>query len=127
MRRTTNYHDDRAFVELLRRCRELRRDPTDAESLLWWLLRNRQLAGVKFRRQHPYGPYILDFYCPERQLAVEADGSQHLEHAEVERDAARTRYLEASSLRVLRFSNLEILGETDSVLQVIWRAVVGEA
>jgi very-short-patch-repair endonuclease len=65
--------------EFLARVRELRCNATDAEHLMWQLLRNRQLDGWKFRRQHPVGKYILDFYCHEAHLAVELDGSQHAE------------------------------------------------
>jgi adenine-specific DNA-methyltransferase len=71
------FRNDQAFVALLQRCRDLRRQSTDAEHLLWRLLRNRQIAGAKFRRQHQHGHYILDFYCVTHHLAVEADGGQH--------------------------------------------------
>src|SRR5215216_2343610 len=90
-----NYHGGSEIVTLLERCRQLRRDSTDAEGRLWWILRNRQIAGAKFRRQHEFGPYVLDFYCPERKLVVEADGGQHWEPDEAARDARRTAYLAA--------------------------------
>ena len=99
--------------------RKLRYASTDAEARLWYNLRRHGLAGHKFRRQHPFGPYILDFYCAEARLVVEVDGSQHIETQTVVRDAKRTRYLEQHGLRVLRFTNLEALLETDSVLAVI--------
>ncbi|MEK7995380.1 MAG: endonuclease domain-containing protein, partial [Planctomycetota bacterium] len=104
-----------------------RREATDAESLLWRLLRGRQLAGEKFRRQHQVGPYILDYYCPSQKIAIEADGGQHLTVEGLARDAQRTRYLQDRGIRVLRFSNREILLETEGVLDVIARAVTGEA
>jgi very-short-patch-repair endonuclease len=120
-----NYHGGPDIVSLLERCRELRRAATDAESLLWRLLRNRQVAGRKFRRQHAFGPYILDFYCPERKLVVEADGGQHFEPGEAAREARRTEYLAARGLRILRFTNVEVLKETESVVEAIWWEVVG--
>ena len=77
------------------------------------------MAGHKFRRQHPFGPYILDFYCPAAQLVVELDGGQHLDTAIARRDQARTTYLEKRGLRVLRFNNIQALKETKAVLDVI--------
>jgi very-short-patch-repair endonuclease len=96
---------------------------TDAELRLWYTLRRHGLNGYKFRRQHPVGPYILDFYCPQAGLVIEVDGGQHFEPALATRDAARTRYLERTGLRVLRFTNLEVLQQTDAVLSVILEAL----
>jgi very-short-patch-repair endonuclease len=109
--------------ELLRRCRELRRTATDAENLLWQLLRNRQLAGAKFRRQHPLRGYILDFYCHDARLTVELDGSGHAEPTQAAYDAERTRILQAEGVRVLRFWNNEVLQRTTDVLEAIWDAL----
>ncbi len=99
--------------------RSLRRDATDAEQRLWRLLRDRRL-GAKFRRQHSIGPYVVDFYCPRLRLAIELDGGQHFHPDEIDRDARRTVYLRARGVRVLRFHNVELLGETDGVLERIW-------
>ena len=107
----------------LARRRELRRAATDAEQVLWRLLRKRQFAGVKFHRQHPVGPYILDFYCAERGLAVELDGGQHFTDEGQEYDRRRTAYLAARGVRVLRFTNRELFEETESVLEAIREAV----
>ncbi|UCG99004.1 MAG: endonuclease domain-containing protein [Burkholderiales bacterium] len=93
----------------------LRRQPTDAERLLWQRLRGEQL-GAKFRRQHPYLGYVLDFVCLERKLVIEVDGSQH---AESETDEKRDRDLRASGFRVLRFWNNEVITQTDAVLERI--------
>ena len=109
--------------EFLARIRELRQEATDAESLMWKLLRNRQLGGVKFRRQHPVGKYILDFYCFEFRLAVELDGGGHAEPSQARDDAERTQALEAQDIRVLRFWNSEVLGNPEGVLESIWGAV----
>ena len=103
--------------------RTLRTSATDAERSLWRLLRSRQVAGSKFRRQRPFGPYILDFYCIEKRLAVEADGGQHFTPEGREADARRTEYLEQRGVRVLRFTNREILTEEDGVLAAISQAL----
>jgi very-short-patch-repair endonuclease len=96
---------------------------TDAESRLWYLLRRHGLEGFKFRRQHPLGPFILDFYCAEGRLVVEVDGGQHFAEENLFQDARRTNYLEEGGLRVLRFSNAEVLLEIDSVLDQILEAL----
>jgi type III restriction enzyme len=106
-------------VELLERVRELRRNATDAENLLWNLLRDRQLLGAKFRRQHPLGGYILDFYCHEARLAIELDGSGHLEEDRAAYDEARTKDLQALGVRVIRFWNNQVFQETRAVLDEI--------
>ena len=117
------YRGGLAKATLLERSRALRRAGTDAETLLWRSLRRRQMAGVKLRRQHQYGGYILDFFCSERSLVIEVDGGQHAVSEQAEYDVARTQYLEASGLRVIRFTNTEVLNETESVLSIIWDAV----
>ena len=98
--------------------RELRKTSTDAERTFWRHLRNRQLGGHKFRRQHPYEGYVLDFACMERKLVVEADGGQH---AESRRDEARDDFLAQAGFTVLRFWNNEVLLQTEAVLEVILR------
>ena len=104
--------------------RQLRRQATDAESLLWRLLRGRQIANAKFRRQYSFPPYILDFYCHELKLAVELDGGQHNEEVGRRRDARRDEYLAGHGIRVLRFWNNDVLRETEAVLEAIYAAVV---
>jgi very-short-patch-repair endonuclease len=94
---------------------------TDAEKALWSVLRSRQVSGLKFRRQHPFGDYILDFVCLDRKLVIEVDGSQHGEHAEA--DEIRTRYLSTAGFRVLRFWNNEVLQEFEAVKERIWKVV----
>ena len=102
------------------RARRLRRDETDAEKAIWRLLRNRQFSTLKFRRQHPVGPYFVDFYCHEKQLVIEIDGGQH----SAERDRERTAYLEARGLTVLRFWNSDVLKNPEGVWEVV-RAALG--
>ena len=89
------------------RARGLRQSMTDAEHTLWYRLRNRQLQGCKFRRQHDIGPYIADFVCTEAMLVVELDGGQHAE--QVLYDARRTAFLQAQGYRVLRFCDNDVL------------------
>jgi very-short-patch-repair endonuclease len=91
---------------------------TDAERKLWSLLRNNRL-GVKFRRQVPYGPYILDFYCVKARLVVELDGSQHYTPEGRQRDAIRDAYLRNDGLEVVRFLNDEVFVNEEGVEQVI--------
>ncbi|HEX9801837.1 MAG TPA: endonuclease domain-containing protein [Gammaproteobacteria bacterium] len=101
--------------------KQLRHELTDCERLLWQHLRNRQLGGFKFRRQYPLPPYVLDFYCAELGLGVELDGGQHFSDEALRRDAERSRYLERYGVRVLRFSNREVLAQMAEVLAEILR------
>src|SRR5438045_1901520 len=89
------------------RARVLRRRATPAESRLWLLLRGRRLAQLKFRRQVPCGPYILDFYCAESKLAI-VDGSQHNTSAAREYDEERSRFIASLEIQVLRLSNSDV-------------------
>ena len=104
------------------RAQSLRQTSTDAETKLWHKLRDRRLAGFKFTRQFPAGPYFADFACREAMLIVEADGSQH---AGSESDAARDAYLLDAGHAVLRFWNNEILTEMQSVCETILAALEG--
>ena len=106
------------------RARSLRKRSTDAEQRLWHRLRNRQLGGHKFRRQQPIGHYVVDCFCLERALVIEVDGGQHAQ--QWRRDAARTAWLERQGLRVLRFWNNEVLGNTEAVLAAILSALDGD-
>jgi very-short-patch-repair endonuclease len=107
----------------LERCRDLRKNQTDAERKLWSKLRNRQLVGVKFRRQFAVGRYILDFYSPENKLGIEADGSQHYEDEGRRRDELRKKELSKFGIQILRFSDKEILNNLEGVRKVIQEAV----
>jgi very-short-patch-repair endonuclease len=101
--------------------RRLRHESTDCERLLWQRLRNRQIGGFKFRRQYPLPPYVLDFYCAELGLAVELDGGQHFSDEAQHKDAERSRYLGTRGIRVIRFSNHEVLLQMPEVLADILR------
>ena len=94
---------------------------TDAEQALWRILRGRQTSSLKFRRQHPFGDYILDFICMEIKLVIEVDGGQHAEQTEY--DEVRTQQLQKAGFHVLRFWNNEVLQEIESVKEKIWMAV----
>jgi very-short-patch-repair endonuclease len=99
--------------------RENRQKQTKAENLLWLNLRNRKLKKRKFRRQHPLGKYIADFYCHECSLIVELDGGYHLSPEQADYDKERTLYLENAGLKVIRFSNEEVLEKISSILKEI--------
>ncbi len=107
-----------------KRARELRKRPTEAESLLWRHLRHRQLNGRRFRRQHPIGRYIVDFACFERRLVVELDGGQHA--GQKASDAIRTDWLKERGYRVLRFWNNQVMREIDAVKFAILQALEGQ-
>jgi very-short-patch-repair endonuclease len=98
------------------RARALRGAPTDAELRLWRLLRDRRLSDLKFRRQVPIGPYIVDYLCVASRLIIEADGSQHAGNRS---DEARDVYLLRKGWRVLRFWNHEVIQNRDGVLETI--------
>ena len=99
--------------------KELRKNSTDAECALWRRLRAHQLAGYKFRRQQPVGPYIVDFVCFEKRVIVELDGGQHSER--IVSDGKRSAWLQSQEFRMLRFWNHEVLQNLEAVTGVIFR------
>ena len=103
--------------DLRQKAKALRTHMTKAEQQLWYWLRGKRFAQVKFKRQKPIGPYIVDFVTPSRKLVIELDGGQHADA--VDYDAARTRYLERQGYRVLRFWNHDCLGRMENVLEAI--------
>ncbi|MHC5171432.1 endonuclease domain-containing protein [Acinetobacter johnsonii] len=107
--------------QLLEFAKTMRHNATDAEHLMWQLLRAKRFMNLKFRRQHVIKPYIVDFYCHELGLVIELDGSQHGADDAIEYDAERTKYLEALDLSVVRYCNHEVLGRTDVVLEDLWQ------
>ena len=108
-----------AAPEHIERARDLRLESTEVEKKLWYRLRNRQIQNAKFRRQHPIKGYYLDFACEEAKLAIELDGAQHGEDAQQTHDHVRTRILEESGWRVLRFWNNEITENIEGVVESI--------
>ena len=111
-------HSD-TFIE---RAREMRRQPNDAEAMVWLTLRDRKLGGFKFRRQNALGNYIADFYCAEAKLIIELDGKTH--DGKEDYDAERNAWMESQGLYVLRIPNLELDGALDQFLELVWRVCV---
>lgn len=95
---------------------------TEAEKRLWGRLR-RNTLGCHFRRQHPIGPYIVDFVCLERKLVIEVDGGQHNEPRGLAHDNRRTGFLNGDGYAVLRFWNNDVLAKTDDVIETIWNVL----
>ncbi len=104
---------------LLELIREFRKHPTDAEKLMWECLRARRLNGFKFRRQHPIGRYVVDFYCHDAKLVVEVDGNIHSVPDQMEYDRIRESELTALDLSIIRFRNERVMNETANVLEEI--------
>ncbi len=113
-----NNHPNRKFFR-----KKLRNQSTRAEKYLWMYIRNRQVEGVKFRRQHSYGPYIMDFYCPALRLCIEVDGAWHYTIEGMYKDQIRTEYLNNASIEVIRFENRDVLMHIEGVLEAIKRHV----
>lgn len=107
--------------QLLEFAKTMRSNATDAEHLMWQLLRAKRFMNLKFRRQHVIAPYIVDFYCHELGLVIELDGSQHGTDDGKEYDTERTKFLEALGLKVVRYWNHEVLRQTDMVLEDLWQ------
>jgi len=103
--------------------RNLRKRDTWAEKLLWTWLRDRRFSAYKFRRQHTFGPYILDFFCVEAFLDIELDGLPHGRPEEQKEDAKRDAWLEARGVKVLRFWNSRLRRQKESIRETIWQAL----
>ncbi|MDE0558533.1 endonuclease domain-containing protein [Algoriphagus sp. NF] len=105
-----------ASPEIHKRAKELSKQMTPAEKVLWNFLKNKSLEGFKFRRQHPIDKYIVDFYCHQKKLVIEVDGSIHDQLNQKEYDSGRTSVLEEFGLKVIRFRNEEVLDNFQSVI-----------
>jgi very-short-patch-repair endonuclease len=104
--------------------RQLRKGGEAPEAVLWTLLKNRQIEGMKFRRQFGVGPYILDFYCPEIKLGVELDGAHHFMSSNFDYDDVRTKYLfQEHGIRIIRFENRTLFYNTESVVESIIKVI----
>jgi very-short-patch-repair endonuclease len=110
-------------TRLKSKARQLRKNLTESEHALWLRLRGKQLAGIQFYRQKPIGDFIVDFYAPKAKLVIEIDGCQHLEAHYVEKDKQRDDYLYSLGLMVIRFNSRQVLKETDSTLEFIYRII----
>ena len=118
----SSYNDNlhkKASPKLFGFAKALRQTSTEAESLLWQRLRNRQIENLKFRRQHPLDKYIADFYCHEKALVIELDGSIHDAKEKKEDDFNRTYVLQEFGITVIRFSNEEIKSNMEFVIERI--------
>ncbi len=117
----------RAPLLTFKRARRLRRTMTRPEEILWSLLRGKQLGALRFRRQHPVGPFILDFYCTTAKLCVEIDGPAHESEPAIAHDGARTAWLSQQGIRVIRFSaaQVEDSRQQTHILSAIRTAAVG--
>ena len=103
--------------------RLLRHDMTPSERMLWKHISDKQLDGWRFRRQHGFGPYVLDFYCPVPKLCIEVDGEIHQRTDVFEKDKERTSFLESNGIKVIRFTNDEIENDISDVLERIRRFI----
>jgi very-short-patch-repair endonuclease len=111
--------------KLRERSQQLRKDMTAAETFLWSKIRMKQVKGCWFYRQKTIGEYIADFYCPSAKLVVEVDGGQHFNDEVAEYDKIRNEYMAGLGLRVLRFTNIDVLTNIDGVIHVIEKNILG--
>jgi very-short-patch-repair endonuclease len=112
-----NYFSNLSENKLFRK--KLRNNATSAEAALWNLLKNKKVMGLKFRRQHGLGKYVVDFYCSSGKLIVELDGDPHGEYLQIEKDKVRDEYLESLGYKILRFENKAIFQDPEFVLSEI--------
>lgn len=106
-----------------RTARSLRKQDHWGQTLVWRWLRDRHFSAYKFRREHPYGPYFLDFFCVEAFVNIELDGFQHGVTEQMEKDRERDAYLEARGIKVLRFWNSRLRREKEAIRDTIWRTL----
>ena len=123
MKKLKPNHDDGMWKgapsDLFSKAQFLRRNETIAEKLLWEKLRNNQLEGLKFRRQHPVNIYIADFYCHKFKLIIELDGDYHNQEEQKQKDEVRTEVLRLNDLKIIRFKNEEVERDINQVLTTI--------
>jgi very-short-patch-repair endonuclease len=112
-----NNKQHRQSSDQTQRSRGLRKESTTPERVLWGMLRNRRFGGLKFRRQVPFGPYVVDFYCAKHQLIVELDGQTH--DGQQDRDQKRTAFLESRGLHVIRVTNSQLASNPEGVAHFI--------
>jgi len=121
------YHDDSMFKgatpATFEKAKRLRRNMTSAEKKLWGELKNKKLNGYKFRRQHPLHFFIVDFYCHELELIIEIDGKYHDKTEQIKKDQERTELLKFQNLKLVRFTNDEVMNELESVIEKLERFI----
>ena len=118
-----HYRGGMSFTGMIKRVRDLRKNQTEAEIIFWELVRNKKLLGLKFRRQHQIGHYIVDFYCHSERLIIELDGEVHNTPEQKTKDEKRDKYLKSLGNRILRFNNAELFENTENVLKVIEKSL----
>jgi len=106
-------------LDFLERRKKLRRDVPFCEKKLWQFLKGKQLQGIKFRRQFGIGPYVVDFFCPRHRIAIEVDGDSHYEENAEKNDRLRTSFIESKGIRIVRFTNTDIVENIDGVIETI--------
>jgi len=114
----------RSFPAAILNARSLRKHATIPERVLWDALRDRRLDGWKFRRQHPIGQFVIDFFCREKAVAIEVDGEVHDEIERASHDLERSRYLEMRGISILRFTNRQVIDDLPGVLLEIRKKMV---
>jgi very-short-patch-repair endonuclease len=115
--KTRNYSSNRIQLKEFRE--KLRNESTSSEAALWNLLKNKQLDGKKFRRQHSLGNYIVDFYCSSDKLIIELDGDSHGGYAKIQLDEVRDKFLQSIGCKVIRFENKFVFQDPEYVLEII--------
>ena len=101
----------------------LRKNMTDSELRLWSRIRRKQIHGLQFYRQSPIGNYIVDFYCPQAQLVLEVDRTQHTNGLMLRKDNYRDSYFKQQGIKILRFDNLQVLNQLDAVIEKVYRSI----
>ena len=110
-------------IELKETRKKFRRNATSAEAVLWKMLKNKQIQGLKFRRQHSVGKLILDFYCPVKNLAIELDGEHHAFPGKETLDLKRDNFLLSLGIKILRFENKIVFEDPELIIEEIIKAV----
>ncbi|MGB3459738.1 MAG: HsdR family type I site-specific deoxyribonuclease [Halobacteriota archaeon] len=118
-----HYRGGMDFTGMIKRVRDLRKNQTEAEIIFWELVKNKKLLGLKFRRQHQIGHYIVDFYCHSERLIIELDGEVHNTPEQKTKDGKRDKYLKSLGNRILRVNNTELFENTENVLKVIEKSL----
>ncbi len=118
-----NYRGGRYYTSLLELVRELRKKQTTAEQIFWELVRNKRFLGLKLRRQHQIGTYIVDFFCPSEKLIIEIDGKIHLGSNQKKKDISRDLYLKELGCKIVRFANDKIYNDIEMVIKTISKLV----
>ena len=119
MEKPTVWKREKLPEQIKEKARQMRKHPTQAERILWEQLKNRKLAGAKFRRQQPLAGFILDFYCDKFKLCVEVDGGIHQKLEQAKYDTSRDEYLKDLGIRTIRFKNAEIENDLSRVLKTL--------